>query len=112
MRNLFRSAKYIESNYEDDKYNLLDKYNELGYRDAAIVADSVVQISPNRVNIYIDIEEGNKYYFNDITWVGNTVVESEKLSRLLNIKKGDVYNKKYFEKRLKDDDDAVANYFT
>lgn len=111
LRNLFRSAKYIESNYEDDKYNLLDKYNELGYRDAAIVADSVVQISPNRVNIYIDIEEGNKYYFNDITWVGNTVVESEKLSRLLNIKKGDVYNKKYFEKRLKDDDDAVANYF-
>ena len=111
IKNFFKSAKYIESNFEDDKYNLLDKYNELGYRDASILADSVVQIAPNRVKIYLDVEEGNKYYYNDITWVGNTVVDADKLSQLLNIKKGDVYNKKYFEKRLKDDDDAVANYF-
>lgn len=111
LKNFFKSAKYIEANYEDDKYNLLDKYNELGYRDASIIADSVVQISPNRVKLYIDVEEGNKYYYNDITWVGNTVVDADKLSRLLNIKKGDVYNKKYFEKRLKEDDDAVSNYF-
>lgn len=107
--NFFKSAKYIEDNYEDDKYNLLDKYNELGYRDASIVADSVVQISPNRVKIYIDVEEGNKYYYNNITWVGNTVADAETLSRILNVKKGDVYNKKYFEKRLKDDEDAVSN---
>lgn len=111
LMNLFKSAKYIEASYEDDKYNLLDKYNELGYRDALIVSDSVVQVSPDRVEIYIDVEEGNKYYYNDITWVGNTVVDAEKLSRLLNVNKGDVYNKKYFEKRLKEDDDAVSNYF-
>ncbi len=109
--NFFKSSKYIETNYEDDKYNLLDKYNELGYRDASIIADSVVQVSPNRVKVYIDVEEGNKYFYNNITWVGNTVVDSEKLSRLLNISKGDTYNKKYFEERLKDDEDAVANYF-
>lgn len=111
LKNFFKSAKYIEDNYEDDKYNLLDKYNELGYRDASILADSVVQVAPNRVKIYIDVEEGNKYYYNDITWVGNTIVDAERLSRLLNIKKGDVYNKKYFDKRLKEDDDAVSNYF-
>lgn len=109
--NFFKSSKYIENNYEEDKYNLLDKYNELGYRDAAILSDSVVQIAPNRVKIYIDVEEGNKYFYNDITWVGNTVVDSETLSRFLNIKKGDVYNKKYFDERLNKDDDAVANYF-
>lgn len=51
-----------------------------GYRDAAIIADSVVQESPKRVKIYIDVEEGNKYYYNDITWVGNTVVDADKLS--------------------------------
>ena len=79
--------------------------------DAAIIADSVVQESPKRVKIYIDVEEGNKYYYNDITWVGNTVVDADKLSRLLNIKKGDVYNKSYFDKRLNSDEDAVANYF-
>ena len=111
LRNFFKSAKYIQESYEDDKYNLLDKYNELGYRDAAIIADSVVQESPKRVKIYIDVEEGNKYYYNDITWVGNTVVDADKLSRLLNIKKGDVYNKSYFDKRLNSDEDAVANYF-
>lgn len=49
LRNFFKSAKYIQESYEDDKYNLLDKYNELGYRDAAIIADSVVQESPKRV---------------------------------------------------------------
>ncbi len=107
--NLFKSAKYIEESYEEDKYNLLDKYNELGYRDAAILSDSVEQVSPNRVKIYLNVEEGNKYYFNNITWVGNTVESTENLSKILNIKKGDVYNKKYFEERLTQDDDAVAN---
>lgn len=111
LANFFKSSKYIETNYEDDKYNLLDKYNELGYRDASIIADSVVQVSPNRVKVYIDVEEGNKYFYNNITWVGNTVVDSDKLSRLLNISKGDTYNKKYFEERLRGDEDAVANYF-
>lgn len=111
LANFFKSSKYIATNYEDDKYNLLDKYNELGYRDASIIADSVVQVSPNRVKVYVDVEEGNKYFYNNITWVGNTVVDSDKLSRLLNISKGDTYNKKYFEKRLRDDEDAVANYF-
>ncbi len=55
--NLFKSAKYIEESYEEDKYNLLDKYNELGYRDAAILSDSVEQVSPNRVKIYLNVEE-------------------------------------------------------
>lgn len=107
--NLFKSAKYIEENYEEDKYNLLDKYNELGYRDAAILSDSVEQVSPNRVKIHLNVEEGNKYYFNNITWVGNTVENTENLAKLLNVKKGDVYNKKYFDERLTTDEDAVAN---
>lgn len=109
--NLFKSSKYIESNYQDDKYNLIDKYNELGYRDAVIVSDSVEQVSPNRVKIHIDVEEGEKYYFNNISWVGNTVYETPLLDKFLNIKKGDVYNQKYFEQRLKSDDDAVANLY-
>lgn len=109
LRNFFKSSKYIENNYEDDKYNLLDKYNEKGYRDAMIVADSVVAVSPDRVKIYIDVEEGNKYYFNTISWVGNTIYDSEYLSRVLNIKKGDVYNKKYFEERLRTDENTAVD---
>lgn len=107
--NFFKSAKYIENNYEEDKFNLIEKYNELGYRDATIVEDSVVQISPERVKIYMDVEEGKKYYYNNITWVGNTIMDSDRLSQILKINKGDVYNKSYFNKRLQEDEDAVGN---
>ncbi len=107
--NFFKSSKYIQDSYEDDKYNLLDKYNEKGYRDALIVSDSVVQISPKRVKIYIDVNEGQRYYYNNISWVGNTVYDSERLSRILNIQKGDVYNKKYFNERLKDDENTAVD---
>ena len=107
--NFFKSSKYIQDSYEDDKYNLLDKYNEKGYRDALIVSDSVVQVSPKRVKIYIDVNEGQRYYYNNISWVGNTVYDSERLSRILNIQKGDVYNKKYFNERLKDDENTAVD---
>lgn len=69
------------------------------------------QVAPNRVKIYIDVEEGNKYYYNDITWVGNTIVDAVTLNEALKIKKGDVYNKKYFDKRLKDDEESVSNTY-
>ncbi len=108
--NLFRSSKYIEDSYESDKYSLLDKYNELGYRDAAIITDSVVELSDNKVSIYIDVEEGHKYYFNNITWIGNTVYDSDLLTASLNIKKGDVYNKTYFDEQL-DGEEGVKNEF-
>lgn len=111
FRNFFKSANYIEKNYDEDKFNLVDKYNEKGFRDAVILSDSVVQISPKRVKIYIDVQEGNKYYFNNITWVGNTVYGSDYLSNVLNIKKGDVYNSKYLEERMVSDDDAVSNVY-
>ena len=80
LRNFFKSANYIEKNYDEDKFLLVDKYNEKGFRDAVILSDSVVQISPKRVKIYIDVQEGNKYYFNNITWVGNTIYSSDVLS--------------------------------
>ena len=109
--NFFKSSNYIEKNYDEDKYHLVDKYNEKGFRDAVIVSDSVVQISPKRVKIYIDVQEGNKYYFNNISWVGNTIYDSETLSRILNIKKGDVYNSKYLNERITTDEDAVSNIY-
>ncbi|MDR2414356.1 MAG: outer membrane protein assembly factor BamA [Odoribacteraceae bacterium] len=109
--NIFKSANYIQKNFEEDRYNLINKYNEIGYRDAVILSDSVVSISPKRVKIYIDVQEGNKYYFNDISWAGNTMYNSEVLSNILGIKKGDVYNSKLLEERLLKDDDAVMNIY-
>ncbi len=97
---LFISSKYINENYQEDKYKLLDKYNEKGYRDAKIIKDSVYKHNKKSVNIDIYVEEGKKYYFRNIKWVGNTKYNSEQLSSVLRIKKGDVYNQKQLDENL------------
>ena len=114
ITNLFRTKKFVEKEYEKDKQAVIEKYNELGYRDAYIVSDSVVPNpeDPTRVDVYMDIYEGNKYYIRDIKWVGNTVYPYDYLNRLLGIKKGDTYNLKHLNKRLNEDDDAVAKLYT
>lgn len=109
--NLFRTKKFIQEKYEEDKQLVIDKYNELGYRDARIVTDSVVPFSENTVNVYMDIEEGDKYYLRDVTWVGNTLYPSEQLDYLLQMNKGDVYNQKKLNERLMSDPDAIGNLY-
>lgn len=111
LSSFLKSKKFTEERYEADKQNLIDKYNELGYRDMVIVKDSVWNHDHNHVNIYVEIDEGQKYYLRNITWVGNTVVSTDNLNRLLGMKKGDVYDQKRMKKRLEDDDDAVGNYY-
>ena len=98
--NLFKGSKYIESNYHDDLQLIIAKYNKKGYRDAQIVFDTVYRIDNENLAIDITIEEGNKYYFRNITWVGNTVYPSAFLSAILGIQKGDVYNKELLETNL------------
>lgn len=98
--NIFTISKYIPDLYNKNKYSVIEKYNESGFRDAKIVADTVYNISEKLVNIDINIEEGSKYYFRNIKWIGNTVHSTEKLNKILDIKKGEVYNKKNLESRL------------
>lgn len=112
--NLFRTKKFVAQEFENDKKLVIEKYNEIGYRDAQIVADSVVR-SPEdstRVDVYLTVDEGKKYFFRDITWVGNTVYPYEYLNAVLGIKRGDTYNLKELNKRLNEDDDAVSKLYT
>lgn len=90
---LFKGSKFIKSNYESDKVKLLEKYNELGYRDAYIVKDSFY-IRGNDAYIDITVDEGHRYYFRNIDFVGNTKYPTDLLKQILNIEKGDVYNQK------------------
>ena len=83
--------------------------NELGYRDATIVSDSVVRYNDKTVDVYLTIDEGDKYYIRNIEWVGNTIYPSDYLSAVLGMKPGDVYNQKMLNKRTMEDEDAVAN---
>ena len=114
ITNLFRPKKFVTEEYEKDKDAVIAKYNEIGYRDAYIVADSVVPNpeDPTRVDIYMTISEGDKYYIRNITWVGNTVYPYELLDATLGVKKGDTYNLKQLNERLQEDDDAVAKLYT
>ena len=111
LSSFLKSKKFTDERYKTAKQNLIDKYNELGYRDMTIVEDSVWNVDENHVNIYMKIDEGQKYYIRNITWVGNTVISSDDLNRMLGMKTGDVYNQKQLNKRLSEDEDAVGNYY-
>ena len=108
---MFKAKKFTPERYEEAKKALIDKYNELGYRDAAILEDSVWTVDEKHVNVYVKIDEGQKYYIRNITWVGNTIVTTDYLNAALGMKKGDVYNQKQLNKRLTEDEDAVGNYY-
>ncbi len=116
LKNFFRTKKFLQEEYEKDKVNLITKYNEKGYRDAIIVDDTVYQVEVGRknkprVNVELEVEEGNKYYFGDIRWVGNTVYPSEQLSSMLGIEKGEVFNQSILEKQLFDNDIGLNNIY-
>ena len=108
---IFSQKKFVEQDYKDDLERILQKYNELGYRDAAILSDSVVPYGENKVDVYIDLSEGKKYYLSDISWVGNTLYTTDQLNYLLDMKPGDVYNQKHLDKRLTQDEDAVSSAY-
>ena len=109
--NMFKSKKFTDARYKEAKEQLVEKYNELGYRDMAIVEDSVWSHDEKHVNVLVSIDEGQKYYIRDIRWVGNTVLTTDALNKVLGMGRGDVYNQKLMNKRLTEDEDAVGNYY-
>lgn len=111
LGSFLKSKKFTAERYKTAKQDLVTKYNELGFRDMAIVKDSVWNNDEKHVNILIRLEEGDRYHIRNISWVGNTVVTTEYLNGLLGMKRGDVYNQTLLDKRLKSDDDAVGNYY-
>ena len=108
---MFKAKKFTDERYKEAKQALIDKYNELGFRDATIIEDSVSQYDDKHVNVYVKVDEGDQYFIRNITWVGNTVVTTDYLNTVLGMKEGDVYNQKHINKRLREDDDAAGNYY-
>jgi outer membrane protein insertion porin family len=100
VMSIFSSSKFNEQKFNEDKQSLVDFYNSLGYRDAAVVEDTVYTVKSGNLNIDLKINEGRRYYFGNITWRGNTKYSDEYLSQILGIRKGDVYNQELLDKRL------------
>jgi outer membrane protein insertion porin family len=113
---LFKKSKYIKDKYKEDLVTVIDKYKEKGYRDARVVSDSVAfNKKDKKIGIKINVEEGRKYYFGNIKFIGNSVYPDNGLQRMLGIKKGDVYNGSLLEKRISDkskpDGDDITNLY-
>ena len=109
---IFKQKKFVDADYKEDLQNIIKRYQAAGYRDAELVSDSIVPVPGTRkVDIYLKLNEGQKYYIKDIRFVGNTKYSSEILSQLLAIRPGDVYDQKRLENRLTIDEDAVSNLY-
>lgn len=98
---ILKKSKYVESEFETDKQAIIDYYQTLGYRDAIIVSDSVWRNADSLLQMQITINEGDRYYFGDITWKGNTIHSSETLNKILGIRRGEVYNEELLNTRLR-----------
>lgn len=110
-RNFFRTKKFSKDAYKEDQASMIAKFNEEGYRDATITADSITPLENGRVRVDLYVDEGDKYYFGNIKWMGNTVYPSDYLGTMLGLKKGDVFDQKKLDDRLTVDDDAVGNLY-
>ena len=98
--NFFHSKKFNEKEFINDRKALLTPFNEAGYRDARLIRDSIYYIDSKHLGIDFYFDEGNKYYFRNIVWTGNSVYASEQLDKILELKSGDVYDLVSMQKRL------------
>ncbi|MDL2221842.1 outer membrane protein assembly factor BamA [Parabacteroides sp. OttesenSCG-928-N08] len=108
---MFSTKKFTTEEYENDKRNLIDKYNEFGYKDATLLEDSVVPFNEKMVDIHLKLEEGNQYYLKDIRFVGNTQYSTDYLQAVLGMQPGEIYNQKKLTERISTDEDAVSNVY-
>ena len=108
---MFSTKKFTTEEYENDKNNIIAKYNEHGYRDAVLISDSVWNFNEKKVDIHIKVDEGQKYYLKDIRFVGNTKYATDYLMAVLGMKPGEVYNQKKLDERISTDEDAVSNIY-
>ena len=111
--NIFSSSKLVEEDYQKDLKNIIDLYREKGYRDASIQKDSIYYNDDETIDIKININEGNKFYFRNINFVGNTLFKTDFLKDFINVKKGDIYNLKELNEKIqntKGEDDIKSIY--
>ena len=108
----WKKSKFIRDDYQEDLASLIDFYKEKGYRDARILSDTIIDKDKSELEIKLSIEEGNRYYFGDIKYLGNAAYTDRILSSVLGIKKGDTYNGILLKERIADDSKPDGNDIT
>ena len=111
----WKRSKYVAKDYDEDLTSLVDFYKENGYRDARITSDTLVYEKNGNIKLKINLEEGDKYYFGDLKFIGNSVYNDRILHQILGIKKGDTYNGVMLKKRIQDptkpDAEDISNLY-
>jgi outer membrane protein insertion porin family len=108
----WKKSKFIRDDFIEDKETLISFFKEKGYRDARIISDSIITNKDNSLSININIEEGRRYYFGDIKFIGNSAYNNYQLQQVLGIKKGDPYNGVLLKKQIADDQKPDGNDLT
>ena len=111
LLNIFKSKKFLPEKYEEDKGYLIDRMNGWGFRDALLLSDSIVTVDEKHVDVYLNLYQGQQYFVRNINWVGNTVYPTENLQAALKMKKGDVYDQQFLNKRLYEDEDGIGRSY-
>ncbi|MFT6755971.1 MAG: outer membrane protein insertion porin family [Urechidicola sp.] len=99
----WKGSKYIQDDFKQDLQSIIDTYSEKGHRDARILNDSISFNDDSTINVHIGLEEGKKYYFGGISYLGNKIFTDAQLDRFLRIDKGQVYNSKILKERISGD---------
>ena len=110
----WKKSKFDQKEFDEDLVGLIDFYKEEGYRDARVISDTLIneKLNPNSVVLNINIEEGKKYYFGSIDFIGNTVYGNNIIQQILGLKKGDTYNGVLLKKRIADTSKPDGNDIT
>ena len=96
----WKTSKFIDENWTNDKKNIIEKYNQIGYRDAQITHDTSYINDDNTITIEITINEGKPYRFGSIDFIGNSIYSSSFLYQKLGIKEGDIFDQSILNSRL------------
>ncbi|MBT6635417.1 MAG: BamA/TamA family outer membrane protein [Flavobacteriaceae bacterium] len=111
----WKRSKYIEDDFKEDIVSLVDKYKENGYRDARVISDTIIAYDEKSITLKIKLQEGEKYKFGKINYLGNSVYTDQQLNQILKVKEGDTYNGVELEKRISDssdpDSDDLSNLY-
>lgn len=99
----WKKSKLIPDDFEADKENLISYYKEKGYRDARITYDTIIKNDEKTIDIVLDLDEGNQYYFGKIDYVGNSSFSDYQLDQILGIAEGDSYNGVLLKERIQDE---------
>ena len=97
--NILKSSKFIAAELENDKDNLIAFYQSKGYRDIKIVDENITR-KGDYIDLELNIDPGNRYYFRNINWTGNYIYEEDVLNEVLGIKPGDIYDTETLEKKI------------